>query len=146
MSQQNNNIGIDGDAQGSSLSKRAALRLIQRAWVLTGRERSVRHYVREARLSTRWSLGVGGPVWTVVIDRGRVHFERRPTKQPNVTFVWSSAEDFFRNVENGCNDQTLKIEGEPEARRKAEPIGRVFLQMLRRVMKYPYDDDGRRLA
>src|SRR5438128_9637996 len=47
------------------LSKRAARRLIQRALVLTGRDRHVREHIREARLTMLWVLEDWGFAWTV---------------------------------------------------------------------------------
>jgi hypothetical protein len=130
----------------ASMSKRAARRLIQRAWVLTGRDRSVRQRIRHARLVTHWALTDWGLEWTAVIDRGTLRFERQPARRPQVAFSWPSAEEFFRSVQAGSDDPRLATEGEPEARRVAEFVRRAFLETLRKVMQYPYDQDGRRLA
>jgi len=76
-------------------SKRAARRIIQRAFVLTGRDRQLRQHIREIRLTTLWILEDWDLVWTVNIDRGRIEFERRPAKHPDLTLSWQTAEEFF---------------------------------------------------
>ncbi len=76
-------------------SKRAARRIIQRAFVLTGRDRQLRQHIREVQLTTLWSLDDWELVWTVVIDRGKIEFERRPAKHPDMTLSWQTADEFF---------------------------------------------------
>jgi hypothetical protein len=76
-------------------SKRAARRLIQRALVLTGRDKQLRQHLREARLTTLWILEDWDLVWTVIIDRGKIEFERRPAKHPDLTLTWQTANEFF---------------------------------------------------
>ncbi len=133
-------------AANPAWSKRAALRLIQRAWVLTGRDRAVRQRVRATRLTTRWALRDWRLEWTVGLDRGTVRFGRRPARQPEVIFSWPSAEEFFRNLEAGCGDRGLETEGDPQARRATEFVRRIFLERLRQVIQYPFNDEGQRLA
>jgi hypothetical protein len=79
-------------------SKRAARRILQRAFVLTGRDRALRQHIREARFTTVWILEDWDLVWTVIIDRGRVDFERRPARHPDLTLTWPAAADFFSSA------------------------------------------------
>lgn len=76
-------------------SKRAARRVIQRAFVLAGRDRQLRQHLREVRLTTLWILEDWDLVWTVIIDRGKMEFERRPAKHPDLTLTWRTAHEFF---------------------------------------------------
>ena len=76
-------------------SKRAARRIIQRAFVLTGRDKKLRQHLREVRLTTLWILEDWDLVWTVIIDRGKMEFERRPAKHPDLTLTWRTAHEFF---------------------------------------------------
>ena len=55
-----------------SISKRAARRVIQRAIVLTGRDRSVRQNIREVRIATLWVLENWNHERTVNLERGMV--------------------------------------------------------------------------
>ncbi|MEJ2009525.1 MAG: hypothetical protein P8Z30_15440 [Acidobacteriota bacterium] len=124
-----------------SISKRAARRLIQRAIVLTGRNRSVRQHIREVHLATLWVLEDWNLEWTVNLDRGRVHFDRRPTRKPDVTLTWPNAEEFFSRIqEGGAPDDTLAMEGDPELRTYVDPVYRSFCRSLEEVIKYPFDD------
>ena len=66
------------------LSRRAARRLIQRATVLAGRDRNVRQHIREARVTMHWVLEDWGFGGTVILDRGRINFDRRPVRHPYV--------------------------------------------------------------
>lgn len=79
-------------------SKRAARRLLQRAFVLTGRDRPLRQHIREARFTTLWVLEDWDLVWTVIIDRGKIEFARRPAKHPDLTLSWRTAMEFFSSA------------------------------------------------
>ena len=79
-------------------SKRAARRILQRAFVLTGRDKQLRQHIREARLTTLWILEDWDLVWTVIIDRGKIEFERRPAKHPHLTLSWKTANEFFSDA------------------------------------------------
>jgi len=79
-------------------SKRAARRILQRAFVLTGRDRALRQHIREARFTTVWILEDWDLVWTVIIDRGKIDFERRPARHPDLTLTWPTAVDFFSSA------------------------------------------------
>jgi len=79
-------------------SKRAARRILQRAFVLTGRDRPLRQHIREARFTTLWILEDWDLAWTVIFDRGKIEFERRPAKHPDLTLSWPTANDLFSSA------------------------------------------------
>ncbi len=128
------------------LSRRAARRLIQRALVLVGRNRKVRQHIREARLTTLWVLEDWEFEWTVLLDRGKMVFDRRSARKPNVTLVWPEAAAFFRWVESDRERDEFRIEGKPEDCRMAEMVCRAFRSVLGEVIRFPFDDDGVRLV
>jgi hypothetical protein len=126
-----------------SISKRAARRLIQQALVLTGRDRTVRRHIREARVTTLWALEDWKLEWTVAINRGKVHFDRRPARTPDLTLTWPSAEEFFDTLWEGRNpDASLLLEGNLELRRYSDPVYSVFCRSLQQVLRYPFDNAG----
>jgi hypothetical protein len=134
-------------AASSEVSKRAARRLIQRALVLVGRDRHIRQHLREARLLTLWVLEDWKFAWTVQLERGKIHFARRPTKHPDLTLTWPTAELFFRQIESGAPAQEgCTMVGSPDLRRSVEPLYRAFSNALSAVMRNPFDDEGNRLA
>jgi hypothetical protein len=129
------------------LSRRAARRLIQRAVVLVGRDRHVRQNIREARLSMAWVLEDWQFQWTVFLDRGRVEFDRRPVKHPHLTIAWREAAAFFASAATGRDHQEeYSLEGDRELRRYAELIWKSLRAELGKVLRFPFDDDGVRLA
>lgn len=139
--------GLDTDPSPLPFSKRAARRMIQRAVVLTGREKAVRQHIREARLITLWVVEDWKLAWTVELDRGRVHFGRRPARHPDMSFTWRTAEGFFRQVETGVAPESdFEASGNLDLRRFSEPVFRAFSKALRIVLRYPFDDAGNRLA
>ena len=79
-------------------SKRAARRILQRAFVLTGRDRPLRQHIRAARFTTLWILEDWDLVWTVIIDRGKIEFERRPARHPDLILSWPTANEFFASA------------------------------------------------
>jgi hypothetical protein len=79
-------------------SKRAARRILQRAFVLTGRDRPLRQHIRESRFTTLWVLEDWDLAWTVIVDRGKIEFERRPAKHPDLTLSWPAADEFFSSA------------------------------------------------
>ncbi len=128
------------------LSKRAARRLIQRAWVLVGRERHVREHIRAANSITLWVLEDWKFSWTVVLDRGKIHFERRPAKKPDLTLTWPTAAGFFTQIENGGPAEPgFEMTGNTELRRLLEPICRAYCETLRGVLQNPIDEVGESL-
>jgi len=130
-------------------SRRAARRLIQRAWVIAGRDRNARQYTRELRLTTLWTLEDWEFAWTVYFERGRLTFDRRPVRSPDVTFTWRSAAEFFNQVERGSapaldnsDDNGCRYKGPPEMRRMLEPVCRAFAAALSHVLRDPVDENG----
>ena len=130
-------------ADRPSISKRAARRLIQQAFVLTARERSVRQHIREARIETLWVLEDWNFAWTVSIDRGKIRFDRRPTRAPDVTLTWPDAAEFLTAAQEGrMADDSRVLAGDPASRAYAETVYRSFCRSLEQVIKYPVDDAG----
>ena len=127
-----------------SISKRAARRLIQQAFVLTGRDRSVRQHIREAHIETLWVLEDWRFEWTVIIDRGKVRFERRPSRTPGVTLTWAHGTLFFDAVQEGrAPDDSRVLAGDLGSFRTfVEPVYKRFCRSLEEVIKYPVDDAG----
>jgi len=133
----------DGTSEDSlpPISKRAARRLLQRAFVLVGRDRTVRQHIREAKTITLWVLEDWKFEWTVTIERGKVHFDRRRARTPDLTLTWPSAEEFFKTLWEGRNpDASLLFEGDLRLRRYSDPVYNVFCRMLQQVLRNPFDD------
>jgi hypothetical protein len=126
-----------------SISKRAARRLIQQAFVLTGRDRSVRQHIREAHLETLWVLEDWNFEWTIILDRGKLRFERRAARSPDMTLTWPEAAKFFDTIQEGrVRDGAMKMEGNLVFQTYVEPLYRSFCRSLEHVIKYPVDDAG----
>ena len=129
------------------LSRRAARRLIQRATVLAGRDRNVRQHIREARVTMHWVLEDWGFEWTVILDRGRIKFDRRPVRHHDVTVTWREAASFFASAREARDKRDdYSIEGGAQFRRYAELIWKALRFSLGEVLRFPFDDDGVRLA
>jgi len=146
-------------------SKRAARRIVQRAFVLTGRDRHLRQHVREVHLTTLWILEDWDLVWTVIIDRGRLEFERRPAKHPDLVFNWRTASDFFASASDerrgvalaadlaqpqgssrlGDTHSGLTLTVNVELRRVASNLLNCFLGHLGHVLRNPVDGAGESL-
>lgn len=146
-------------------SKRAARRIVQRAFVLTGRDKHFRQQIRSARFTTLWTLEDWELVWTVIIDRGTLEFERRPAKNPDLIFHWQTASDFFnaagddrrrgaltaglwRSPESAVQGDTqsaLTLTGNVELRRAAGNLLHCFLGHLGHVLRNPVDGSGESL-
>jgi hypothetical protein len=127
-------------------SKRAARRIIQRAFVLTGRDRQLRQHLREARLTTLWVVEDWDLVWTVTIDRGKIAFERRPAKHPDLTISWRTASEFLSCArETASPESRLELAGNIELRRVASHLLKCFLGYLGHVLRDPVDDVGESL-
>jgi hypothetical protein len=140
----------------AALSKRAARRLIQRAFVLAGRARNVRQHIREAHLTILWILEDWDLEWTLVLDRGRLEFERRPAKRPDLTLKWPLAEAFFRDTEEASRakgwptalpdpasvETGFEFDGDLSLRKVLEPVYFAFCAALREVMTNPVDENG----
>lgn len=126
-----------------SLSKRGARRIIQRAFVLMGRDKFLRQQIRESEITTLWIVEDWELEWTVFLHRGRFEVERRPAKHPDVTLLWATAEEFFRQVErSGEAPVQVQISPPPEHRRFFETLLRGFFDRLRHVLANPVDDVG----
>ena len=138
---------LESHPDTASLSKRAARRLIQRAWVLTGRDRRLRQHIRELKLTTLWLIEDWGLAWTVFFERGRIEFDRRPAKKPHATFAWPSAREFFAEIEGGGVMEPECPAGEDSGHgvliaRTLEPVSRAFAAALRDVLRNPFEEDG----
>lgn len=129
-----------------TLSKRAARRLIQRALVLLGRDKHVRQHLREAHATTLWVLEDWDFAWTVILKGGKIEFERRPARQPDLAFSWRTANEFFQQVEDGVAPEgSFPMQGKQEHRRIGESLLKGFLLSLRHVLANPVDDAGESL-
>jgi hypothetical protein len=131
------------DPDSPPFSKRAARRMIQRAFVLAGRERNVRQHTREARLTTLWTIEDWQLSWTVVLDRGHITLERRPAKHPQLTLSWPTAEEFLHQVEARAGaEERIERTGDLSAWRTVRPILKTFFVCLRDVLRDPVDENG----
>ena len=138
---------IEAVADPTALSKRAARRLIQRAFVLAGRDRNVRQHIRAAKCLMLWAIEDWELEWTVSLDRGRVEFDRRPTKRPDLTLSWPTAEAFFMQVTKGTRkDDAPEHSGAPGFWKAAQPVYSAFCAAMREVLSDPVDENGVRLA
>lgn len=134
-------------AQFPALSKRAARRVIQRAFVLVGRDKSIRQHLREVSLNTLWTIEDWRLEWTVTLERGRFEFHRGRTGRPQVTYAWQRAEDFFNQIATGAsNPEAFQCEGSREVQRLLGPVFAAFAKSLNGVLQHPFDDDGERLV
>lgn|SRR5689334_2018333 len=134
-------------ADPTSLSRRAARRLFQRAFVLAGRDRNVRQHIREAHCAILWVIEDWEFVWTVYLDKGKIEFDRRPTKRPDLTLTWPTAEEFFQQVEKSTRkDDGPARTGNPAVWKFAQPLFSGFATALRGVLQSPVDENGVRLA
>ncbi len=139
---------MDPDEGPGSLpfSKRAARRMIQRAFVLTGRDKTVRQHIREVHLTTSWLLEDWHFSWTVIVDRGRISFERRPARQPDLRLSWRTAKAFFNRAETSeIPVEDVVLEGERTPRRSFEPVLKGFFESLGHVLRNPVDEEGESL-
>jgi hypothetical protein len=127
-------------------SKRAARRILQRAFVLTGRDRQLRQHIREARLTTLWILEDWDLIWTVIIDRGKIEFERRPAKHPHLTLSWRTANEFFSCARGDASPESRpELAGGLELRRVASNLLKCFFGYLGHVLRNPVDGAGESL-
>jgi hypothetical protein len=133
------------EAAPGGLSKRAAQRLIQRAFVLAGRDRNVRQHIREADLSSVWTIEDWDIEWAVAIRRGKLDFERRLPHRPDIRATWPTADGFFAEIEEtgAC---MLRYDGPPEARRTWDVVYAALRTALKGLLLDPVDSDGRSLV
>lgn len=133
----------EADSEYPEISKRGARRVIQRAFVLVGREKAIRQHLREVELTSHWSLDDWGLEWTVVLDYGTLEFHRGRVGRANLKYTWSSAASFFAQVKNGfVPTEGLALESHPDHARTIEPVFAAFQAALRRVLRDPVDDAG----
>ena len=117
--------------------------MIQQAFVLTGRERSVRQHIREARVETLWVFEDWNFAWAVSIDRGKIRFDRRPSRAPDMTLTWPDTAEFLAAIQEGrVPDDSKVVEGDPDVQGYVETVYRSFCRSLEQVLKYPVDDAG----
>lgn len=136
-------FSIEGAKVLPPVSKRAARRVIQRAFVLAGRNKRVRQEIREVRLKTLWVLEDWNFSWTVMVDRGEVEFYRRPAKRPDLILAWQTAARFFAQVESGGREEdSFEREGDPAHWRAIQPVFRALRACLQEVLRDPVDEDG----
>jgi hypothetical protein len=130
----------------TSLSKRAARRIIQRAFVLMGRDKALRRQIRECQITTLWIVEDWEMEWTVFLNRSKFEVERRPAKHPDFTLSWPTAAEFFEQVDRmGEADIKVQITPPQEHRRFFETILRGFFTCLRHVLSNPVDALGESL-
>jgi len=144
----------DPTSDSPTLSKRAARRLIQRAFVLAGRDRIVRQHIREARLTTSWVLEDWKLAWTLILDRGKLDFDRRPIKNADLILIWTSASAFFQEVQNATRSRgwlgagqrgeapEAKLNGDVQLAKVLEPVYFAFCAALRELLINPVDENG----
>jgi hypothetical protein len=135
------------ESSPGGLSKRAAQRLIQRALVLAGRSRNVRQHIREADLTSVWSIDDWGLEWAVAIRHGKLDFDRRLPHQPDIQVSWPTAEAFFHEANTiRTGSSPSQYEGPPELRRMWDIIHQAFCTALKDLVQNPVDQDGRSLV
>jgi hypothetical protein len=123
------------ESSPGGLSKRAAQRLIQRALVLAGRSRNVRQHIREADLTSVWSIDDWGLEWAVAIRRGKLDFDRRAPHLPDIRVSWPTAEAFFHEAEEvRAGLSSSHYEGPPELRRMWDIIYQAFRTALKDLL------------
>jgi hypothetical protein len=106
----------------------------------------LRQHIREARLTTLWILEDWDLVWTVTIDRGKIEFERRPAKHPDLTLSWQTANEFFSCAREGASPEIrLESAGNLELRRVANNLLKCFFGYLGHVLRNPVDGAGESL-
>ena len=130
----------------TSLSKRAARRIIQRTFVIMGKDKVLRQLIRESDIITVWMIEDWELEWTVLLRRGKFEVERRQSKHPNVTLTWPTAEEFFRQVDRS-GDASVQVQMTPEQDhpRFFETLLRGFFSTLRSVLENPIDAVGQNL-
>ncbi|MGH9454370.1 MAG: hypothetical protein ACRD2O_10430 [Terriglobia bacterium] len=128
------------------LSHRAARRVVQRAFVLTGRDRALRDHIRTTKVETLWRIEDWRFSWTVVIDLGRVEFSRKPSKRPDAAFIWPEVAGFARQIEGptprpGSDAEFIHAQ-DPKVRKVALALYSTFIPFLRQVLSDPFDENG----
>ena len=131
----------------TSLSKRAARRLIQRAIVLLGRDKIFRQRIRNVQLNTCWSVEDWDLEWTVALSQGHPEFYRGHTGPVQSRLKWEFGEEFLAQVETGKHPgHGFELECDPAARTIVGVLLSRFCATLKSVLADPVDDDGVRLV
>jgi len=72
-----------------------------------------------------------------------VQFDRRPTRKPDLTLTWRTAEDFFKESEASERGQERsEVTGNLELCRFTGPVCQAFWASLRELLKNPVDESG----
>jgi hypothetical protein len=130
----------------TSLSKRAARRIIQRTFVLMGKDKTIKQLIRESDMTTVWIVEDWELEWTVLLQRGKFEVERRQAKHPDVTLYWPTAVEFFNQVDRPSSTNIqVQITPEPDQKRFYDTLLRGFFSTLRRVLENPVDAVGQNL-
>ena len=130
----------------SNLSKRGARRVIQRAFVLAGRNRTLRQSLRDVQLNTRWAIEDWDLEWTVLLNSGHPEFHRGHVGKAQVALRWQSGKAFLGQIETGLvAKDDFAFDGDPGWRRIIDALFSVFRASLKEVLHDPVDDDGVRL-
>jgi hypothetical protein len=126
-----------------ALSKRGARRVIQRAFVLVGRDRAIRQNLRKVELNIHWTIQDWELDWTVFIDRGRLEFHRGHVGKAQVHYVWQTGEDFLGQIATRVMPKDgFELVCDPAWRRVVEPVFNAFCAALHAVLRDPADDEG----
>ena len=136
-----------GGTSGTSLSKRGARRVIQRAHVLIGRDKGFRQRTRGLALNTQWTIEDWDLEWTALLAEGRLESYRGHTGRPQISFRWKTGEDFMSHVESGRTPgDGFRLECQAADKVVAELLLARFCATLKSVVINPVDDAGVRLA
>ena len=130
----------------TSLSKRAARRIIQRTFVLMGKDKALKQIIRETEMTTVWMIEDWELEWTLILHRGKFEIERRQSKHPDATLSWPTAVEFFAQVDRpeSANVQA-QITPEQTQHRFFDTLLRRFFSTLRQVLENPVDAVGQNL-
>ena len=72
---------------------------------------------------------------------------RRPARQPDLTFTWPAALEFFEEAETGFQQtRHPALQENVELAKYLVPLARTFFRQLRHVLQFPGDEEGTRLA
>jgi len=130
----------------TGLSKRGARRVIQRAFVLVGRQRAIRQHLREVELNSHWRVEDWDLEWTVRFDHGRLEFHRGHVGQAQASYAWQTGECFLAHTRSGtAPNEGFQFVADPVWRHVVDPVFKAFSTTLRSVLADPVDDEGTRL-
>ena len=130
----------------TSLSKRAARRIIQRTFVLLGKDKTIKQLIRETEMVTVWMIEDWELEWTLILHKGKFEIERRQAKHPEVTLSWPTAVEFFAQVDRPASANVqVRMTPEPTQHRFFDTLLRGFFSTLHRVLEDPVDAVGQNL-